>query len=57
MKPESYLSENSAEYYLYENQTKNKIIYKTTLTAIFVIIISLPFIWHSCKYPWHNFVV
>lgn len=45
MKPESYLSEDSAEYYLYENQIKNKIIYKTTLAAVFVIIIFLPFIY------------
>ena len=45
MKPESYLSEDSAGYYLYENQIKNKIIYKTTLAAVFVIIIFLPFIY------------
>ncbi len=45
MQSQSYLSANSAEYYLYENRIGSKIIYKTILAAILLIIVSLPFIY------------
>lgn len=45
MQPESYLTADSAEHYLYENRIRTKIIYKIVLAAVLVIIVSLPFIY------------
>lgn len=39
MQSQSYLSANSAEYYLYENRIGFKIIYKTILAAIAHVIV------------------
>ena len=39
MQSQSYLSANSAEYYLYENRIGSKIIYKTILAAIAHVIV------------------
>ena len=39
MQSQSYLSANSAEYYLSENRIGSKIIYKTILAAIAHVII------------------
>lgn len=45
MQPEKYLSADTAEYYLYENRIRSKIIYKIVLLAISVVMVSLPFIY------------
>ena len=45
MQTEYYLSSNSADCYLYKNRIRTNIIYKVFLIAVFIIIVSLPFIY------------
>ena len=43
--PKTWLTTDSADFYLYENRIKTTIIYKVVVIILFLVIISLPFIY------------